>query len=322
MLILFAATACAALLLPSHHRAGPHPSTRLGTPVLAFGESEDLSFCRTSDLLQAKDQATARQVVNVIGRWKTVEDWDTIGLSAELDGILAGRIPYKAPPKGQAVDTAATVRRRDFCINRNLCQRYMFSRNVGLLPFKDNALAASVGATARELNGEPLEPLALDVVFDALMESQGGVLDKGVCDERRAAFDKAASDGGGFDAEAFTEALSRGRRNILLSYAVYPGIPNSIFLLTAIKLDALNTFLLPASQDVLATLRTNYEDLGLFSLLLPVLPLSIIAYGAANPPKANKAAGEAAAADRVYIAQKLRTKLSTEQETPTPTLSE
>ena len=43
------------------------------------------SFKRGSDLLQLGDEVTARQIVNVLGRWSTHEQWDTIG-TTQLDG--------------------------------------------------------------------------------------------------------------------------------------------------------------------------------------------------------------------------------------------
>ena len=67
-------------------------------------------------------------------------------------------------------------------------QRYWMGENVGLLPFTDEKLAASVGKTAAEMNAMPINPLAADVVFDALSTSNAGILARSVCDEQRASF--------------------------------------------------------------------------------------------------------------------------------------
>jgi hypothetical protein len=40
-----------------------------------------------------------------------------------------------------------TPERRRFCLRQGLAQRYWFGQNVGQLPFKSKALAASVGRT-------------------------------------------------------------------------------------------------------------------------------------------------------------------------------
>ena len=134
---------------------------------------------------------------------------------------------------------------------RSQAQRYWHEQNVGRLSFRSDALAASVGCTAAELDAREarvhpdtppplvhptsfthhprppssrrhlaqISPLACDVVFDALSRSQSGITDKLGCDERRASYETAQ---GGFDADAFEEDLARGRANVAKSYAIYP----------------------------------------------------------------------------------------------------
>ena len=179
-------------------------------------------------------------------------------------------------------------------------------------------LAASVGANMAELDAEPIDPLAVDVVFDALCESQSGIVARSECDERRAAFEDAD---GKFDAEAFAAGLSRGRRTIIGAYAVYPGSLNLIFLVGALQAGFFGSAS-DAAGDVLGVVQRQVAE-NPFAALLPILPLGVIAYGAANPPKANKARLEAAAADRAFLAtrQKTRTEVAeaTASQTPTPT---
>ena len=69
-------------------------------------------------------------------------------------------------------DPRPTPQRRGFCLRRGLVQRYWLGQNVGLLPFRASAMAKSVGCSASELNALPINPLAVDVVFDALSQSQ------------------------------------------------------------------------------------------------------------------------------------------------------
>ena len=66
-------------------------------------------------------------------------------------------------------------------------QRWAHNENLALLPFGEAlddggvALAASVGATPAELQAEPLDPLALDVVFDEeLSPAQGRNIQSGL----------------------------------------------------------------------------------------------------------------------------------------------
>ena len=51
-----------------------------------------------------------------------------------------------APKKGNGDWVMKTPERRRFCLRQGLAQRYWFSQNVGKLPFKSKALAASVGS--------------------------------------------------------------------------------------------------------------------------------------------------------------------------------
>ena len=51
-----------------------------------------------------------------------------------------------APKKGNGDWVMKTPERRRFCLRQGLAQRYWFSENVGKLPFKSKALAASVGS--------------------------------------------------------------------------------------------------------------------------------------------------------------------------------
>ena len=52
--------------------------------------SSQASFKRGSDLLQIGEQVSARQIVNVLGRWQTHEEWDTIGTAGKLDDLTSG----------------------------------------------------------------------------------------------------------------------------------------------------------------------------------------------------------------------------------------
>jgi hypothetical protein len=241
------------------------------------------------------------------------DQWNTIGVARELDDVLEGlRSDY---PVG--LDVEATPRRREFCKNKGLVQRYVLNATCSLLPVTNVKLAASVGATVRELTAEPIDPRAVDVVFDALAESQSGIEDEGTLNARRATFERAD---GSFNREAFAAALGAARAKVALSLCVWPGLPNVLFLFLALKLDAFSSAAESAS-DVLAVVQSNWQTNGPASLLLPALPLAVLAWGAANPPKSSKAATEAAAADRLFMQTRVKTRLRTKAETPTSTPS-
>lgn len=105
--------------------------------------------------------------------------------------------------------------------------------NVALLPFTDEAMAASVGATVEELNAEPISPLAAEVVFDALCGSMSGVAYQERCDTMRSSF--VDSETGGFDASRFGSALDEARSEIGRAVVIFPGLPLLVLLLVANK---------------------------------------------------------------------------------------
>ena len=188
------------------------------------------SFRRANDLLQLGGQTvSARQVVNILGRYNASEDWDSIGLAGKMDDFSSGdyyeddvQLFTSDLSKGAKYYVRRSPRRRNWCKTHGLVQRWVHNENVGMLPFTDEKLAASVGATVEELNAEPIDPLAAEVVFDALSGSMSGLAYQEQTDELRESFVDAA---GGFDEAAFGNALVTSRSTIAASLLVYPGLP-------------------------------------------------------------------------------------------------
>ena len=89
------------------------------TPSIVCSEG----YCRAGDFLQLGERVDERAVVNVLGRWREVEQWDTIGVARELDEVLEGvRSDY---PVGLNVE--ATPRRREFCKRQGVVQRFILN---------------------------------------------------------------------------------------------------------------------------------------------------------------------------------------------------
>jgi hypothetical protein len=213
----------------SVHRTVPAVSPRAG--------AVRMGYTRSSDLLGTGPSVSDREVVNVLGRWKTYTQWnDRIGALAALDKMdvmspwselvvdgKTGKLRRPANEEEKEMRTPArSPQRRAWCQKRGLAQRYWHNANVGLLPFRDEAMARSVGATASQLNREPISRLACDVVFDAVSDgqarhsqkrkmpphpalraphslcAQGGIVEFGLCDERRATYQRPD---GAFDAQ-------------------------------------------------------------------------------------------------------------------------
>ena len=217
---------------------------------------------RRAKLLDIFETVSAQDVVNVLGRWQSYKQWDSVGALRDMDRLFdenwqpkkplpvaypsffnsrrAVSSDYKAEVKkleakgtdfkaetktyavGQKSDPRPTPQRRGWAKRNRQVQRYWHAENVGLLPFTSKPLAASVGCTVAEMNAMPINPRACDVVFDALSRSQSGITEEEFCDERRAAWQTAD---GSFDAAAFEADLSTGRRTIASAYFLFPGIP-------------------------------------------------------------------------------------------------
>jgi len=228
-------------------------------------------FGRSSDLLQiGGNKVTARQVVNVLGRWNASEDWDSIGRTGRMDDYSSGdyydddvqtlRTNFSS---GAAYYMARRPQRRAFCKTYGLVQRWAHAENVAMLPFTDEALASSVGATVEELNAEPIDELAAQVVFDALCGSMSGVVEQERCDEMRATF---VTSSGSFDEEAFSFALDEARGTISGALLVFPGLPILVVGLVANKWSPVA---LASLSGIASQVQASVDESGPAALLLP-----------------------------------------------------
>lgn len=255
-------------------------------PVAALVPVEP-KFSRSSDVLGAK-KVTPRQVANVLGRWKTRSDWNDagIGRKGKLDEYRTGDY-YDDDVQQLETDFESTDRKThyiarrpqflDFCERYQLVARWVHRENVGSLPFADDedgrALAASVGATVAELNAEPVDELAADVVFDALsFTGLVGFVDEDICDERRATFFTAD---GSFDAGNFEANLARSQRNLIGVITFGPVLGLCLVACALYKF-------LPQILEGLAQIQAKGEqNLALYgpgSLLVPVGLLAAFAF--------------------------------------------
>eukprot|EP00962_Isochrysis_galbana_P005629 scaffold1518_cov109-Isochrysis_galbana.AAC.1 len=191
------------------------PRTTSFSMMTAAGER---TFCRAKDLLSTGERATAREVVNVLGRWQSHAQWNEIGAAKQLDRVdpTDGFLAYRR--SRVRADPDRTPMRRAACRKLGQAQRFLLKENVGSLPFKSANLAASVGATPAELNREPISELACDI---------SSIVEKRLADANRARYE--ASDGK-FAADTFASDLAAGRRTIAISMAIFPGSLNALFL--------------------------------------------------------------------------------------------
>ena len=250
----------------------------VGLAVAAFTPVKP-QFSRSSDVLGSK-KVTARQVANVLGRWKTRTDWNDagIGRKALIDEYRTGDY-YEDDLQKLETDFTSTDRKEhyiarrpqflDFCERYGLVARWVHRENVASLPFADDeegrALAASVGATVEELNAEPVDELAADVVFDALsFTGLVGFVEEDICDARRASF---FTPEGGFDAGSFASSLSRSRRNLVGVVTFGPGLGGCLL---AAGLYRFLPQILEGLAQIQARVDGNIARYGPGELLVPI----------------------------------------------------
>ena len=223
-------------LVPLILALGPHAARAGSFPrsvkVKMIASTGDAKLYRAKDIIGIGESVTARDVANVLGRWTTYKEWDSIGELKQMDKLFNDDGTEKVKLKGQQSEALLaprpgngdwvkkTPQRRGFCLRRGLVQRYWHTENVGLLKFKSKALADSVGSTVAEMNRLPINPAATDVVWDALSRSNSGFIDKEVIDDRRAAF--VAPDGS-FDLAAFRGDLARAKVTVIQAWCIFPG---------------------------------------------------------------------------------------------------
>jgi hypothetical protein len=260
------------------------------SPTMVAGEGRQ--FSRGSDLLQMGEKVSAKDVANVLGRWKSHSEWDTIGVAAKLDEYTSGdyydddvdELAATDFSKGEEYYQARRPQRRKFCKQYGLVQRWVHADNVGALPFTDTALAASVGATVEELQQTPINPRAADVVFDALCTSKAGFVDAERCDAQRASF---ISSDGAFDADSFEGSLRAARVTIAGALTIYPGFLILVALVAAVQLDAYS-LALDAASHTADVVSANTQRYGLFPSLIPLPILFLVGRGVTR-----RAAGKA-----------------------------
>ena len=85
-MLLLAATTLSIAYAPSRLHALPR--TRIASDITMTAETETRVFHRTADFFNSGQSVSAVDVVNVIGRWNKLEDWNEIGVLLEMDQLF------------------------------------------------------------------------------------------------------------------------------------------------------------------------------------------------------------------------------------------
>jgi len=121
------------------------------------------------------ETATLLDIANVLGRWETAKQWSERTEFAVVEKV-----------REEDMAQAATIARYDYARRQGQAERCALAQNVPKLPFTNAKLAAAMGKTVEEMDRLPINPTALGLVFDVLVQSKSSLLLEDVADERRA----------------------------------------------------------------------------------------------------------------------------------------
>ena len=185
--------------------------------------------------------ATLMEVINVLGRWESAEQWGERDFFIEVPPELT---------KKEIEDNSWTAKRYEMAKRFGMVERVALQLNCQKLPFTNAALAAAVGKTVEDFETLPVSRAAIDVTFDALVESKASLLQPDVCDKRRSSI---VNPDGSFNELAFRLGLYKARGIVIASWFMF-GKGNFVWILVAVQ------FLHDARPDLFPTPK----DLDLF----------------------------------------------------------
>lgn len=202
--LLFVLPAAAAAFRAVHSPRAQRPSLRSRACVMAV-EGEDTIFRRAE--FWAGDTCTLLEIANVMGRWEDASEWAERKEFAIVDAR-----------RKEDMAQAASLERYEMAQRMGVVERVALQQNVGGLPFRNEALAAAFGRTTEDFEAMPVSKVAIDVVFDALVESKSGLLKPELCNSRRARW---FTPEGGLDPGAIAAGLYKSRSLVLFSWLFF-----------------------------------------------------------------------------------------------------
>ena len=168
------------------------------------------------------DSATLLEVVNVIGRWERADEWSARSEFTEIADDARGE---------STIAQSGTLKRYEMAQRTGTVERIAMVQNIAALPFRSEPLAAAVGLSIEEMNGQPISRAAVNVVYDALSQSRASLLPPDVIESRRRGW---LSADGALDEGAFAASLFKARVAVIASWFVF-GKGNLIGLLVVLK---------------------------------------------------------------------------------------
>ena len=180
------------------------------------------------------DSATLLDIVNVLGRWTSCEEWKV--RTSFTDAAPPAATTGEFMGGGPSFDVEAQVgsrERYEMAQRLGMCERLAFQQNVPKLTFRDAALAEGFGLGTSDFAAMAVNPVAVDIVYDALAESKQGLIQASTIDARRARFFRKD---GSFHDGKFALALYKSRMltgtAFLAKPALYAAVTFQMFMMT------------------------------------------------------------------------------------------
>jgi len=187
--------------------------------------------------------ATLAEVVNVLGRFESTSEWSERSFFIEVDPKFA---------KKEVEDNSWTRKRFEMAQRFGMVERVAMQQNLADLPFTNEKLAASLGKSVEEFNELPVSRAAIDVVYDALVESKSSLLQPDVLMTRKNGW---INEDGSLNEIAFRLGLYKARGLVIFSWFLL-GKGNFVWILVGVQ------FLHDARPDLFPTPK----DLDLFKI--------------------------------------------------------
>jgi len=152
---------------------------------------------------------SAVEIANVLGRWEDTSEWSERTIFASEDDFSA---------RAETELQAQTLKRFEMAQRLGCVERVAHYQNVPNLPFKNAALAASLGKTVEEMNAIRPTKYACNVVYDALAQSKSSLIPPKTIMERRNVYVTASGD---LDLNAFQVGIWKARFVVICSWFLF-----------------------------------------------------------------------------------------------------
>jgi len=167
-------------------------------------------------------KASLLEIVNVLGRFDSCSEWITRTEFVELE---------KSEERAEDERNALTYKRHEMALRMKCGERAALWQNAPTMPFRNEALAASVGLTVEDFQDLPVSKDACEVLYDALAESRSTLIPYTVLDSRI----KAMVGSGAFDETAFRFGHAKSTIIFIIGLFFF-GKANFLWILVGVKL--------------------------------------------------------------------------------------